>query len=136
MTPALAATSVKVPSWLLWKRAACGGGDLASERVEGGSVDQVDVEPAVVVVVEQGDAGADGFDDEGFCRGPHVVGPGGKASFCGYVLEDDRARFYEAAGGDWAVLGVEDGGVGCSCGGTACLWLGLGLLDGLGLMRE
>ncbi len=39
------------------------GGCLAGFGFEGGAVDEVDVEPAVVVVVEQSDAGADGFED-------------------------------------------------------------------------
>ena len=46
---------------------------LAVERIEGGTVDQVDVEPAVVVVVEQANAGAVGFDDEVFLGHAHLV---------------------------------------------------------------
>ena len=45
-----------------------GCGVFAGEGGGGGSVDEVDVEPAVVVVVEEGYAGADGFDDVLFVR--------------------------------------------------------------------
>ncbi len=57
-------TSVKVPSWLLWKRWLVGGG-LAGLGlgVQLGAVDEEDVGPAVAVVVEDGDAGAGGLDD-------------------------------------------------------------------------
>jgi hypothetical protein len=58
VTPALAATSVKVPSWLLRKRAAWGGVALPVQRVHGRAVHHINVEPAVVVVVDQAHARA------------------------------------------------------------------------------
>ena len=94
------------------------------------AVDEIDVEPAVVVVVEQGDAGADGLEDEFLLGRAHGVVPGGEAGFGGDVLEDDGAGFDEAAGGDGAVFGVEDRGVG-SAGVDAAHGLGWFLRWGL-----
>ena len=80
----------------------CGvrGGFFAVEGVEGRAVDEVDIEPAVVVVVDEADAGAVGFDDEPLLGGAHDVFPAGEASGGGSVLEDDGAGVYYAAGGD------------------------------------
>ena len=100
VTPALAATSVKVPSWLLWKRAAWGGVALPVEGVHRGAVDDIDVEPAVVVVVDEAHAGALGLDDVILCGRAHFVGPVGQAGFLRVVHEDDGAGLHEAAGGD------------------------------------
>ena len=63
---------------------------FAVERVEGRAVDQVDVEPAVVVVVDQADAGAVGLDDELLFRHAHLVDPAGEAGLFGDVLKDHR----------------------------------------------
>jgi hypothetical protein len=61
------------------------------------------------------------------------VVPDGQAGFGGDVLEDHGAGFYEAAGGDGALFGVEDRGVGAAGGYTHGLWGGLRGLRGLGL---
>ena len=88
---------------------------FAGEGVVGGAVDQVDVEPAVVVVVDQADAGAVGLDDEVLLRAcPWCGSRWSRPAFCGDVLKDDRAGFDEAAGGDGAVLAVEDRRVGAA----------------------
>ena len=47
---------MKVPSWLLWKRRFQYFGASFFERRDRGAVDEVDVQVAVVVVIEQGDA--------------------------------------------------------------------------------
>ncbi len=56
-------TSVKVPSWLLWKRWLVGFSLGLRVAVDSGAVDEEDVGPAVAVVVEDGYAGAGGLDD-------------------------------------------------------------------------
>ena len=112
------------------------GGRFAVFGGEGGAADKVDVEPAVVVVVEEGDAGADGFEDDVFLGGAHFVLPGGEAGLVGDVHKDDGAGLDEAAGGDGAVLAIEDGGVGAA-GVDAVFGDGLGALDGArGLLLE
>ncbi len=115
---------------MLWKRAAWGDVRFAGEGVVGGAVHQVDVEPAVFVVVKEGYSRARGFEDELFIGGAHGVMPGGQTGFGGDVLKDDGAGFYEAAGGDGAFFGVEDRGVG-STGVYATHGLGLFLSWGL-----
>ena len=94
---------------------------FAVESVVCGAVDDVDVEPAVVIVVEQGNAGANGFKDVGLLGRAHLVGPLGQAGFFRDVLEDDRAGLDEAAGGDGAVFGVEDRGKDAAGGRSALL---------------
>ena len=113
-----------------------GSGSFASLGFEGGTVDEVNVEPAVVVVVDEAHAGAIGFDDEMLFGSAHGVLPGGEAGFFCDVLEDDGAGFDEAAGGDGAVLLIEDGGVDAtsvdSAGGRGlAAFLGLVGLRGL-----
>jgi hypothetical protein len=39
---------------------------FAVQRIEGGTIDQIDVEPAIVVVIEEGNAAAFGFNDGSF----------------------------------------------------------------------
>ena len=93
-----------------------GWGGFAGERVDRGTVDNIDGEPAGVVVVDEADAGAFGFDDVALVGGSHLVGPVGEACFFADVFEDDRAGFDEAACGDGPVLRVEQGGVGFAGG--------------------
>ena len=88
------------------------GGCLAGERVVGGAVDQVDVEPSIVVVVEQGHTGAGCFQDELLLGRAHGVMPPGQAGLGGDVLKDHGTGFDKAASGDGAFLRVEDRGVG------------------------
>src|SRR6185437_10886007 len=88
------------------EQSGVGRGLLAVEGVEGGAVDEVDVEPPIVVVVDETDAGAIGFDDEVFFGRAHLMDPAGEARLFGDVLEDDGrlAGLDEAAGSDGAVL--------------------------------
>ena len=101
-----------------------GGGGFAVVGVEGGAVDEVDVEPAVVIVVEEGDAGADGFKDVLLFGRAHGVAPGGEAGLFRDVAENDGSGFDEAAGGDGALFGIENGGEGAGGGGSG---LGVGV---------
>jgi hypothetical protein len=58
---------------------------LAEERAVG----EIDVEPAVVVVIEEGDAGAFGFDDVGFVVGIAPDVGSGESGFSGDVEKLD-----------------------------------------------
>ena len=71
-------------------------------RLVGGerrAVQQVNVQPAVVVVVKQGYAGAGSFEDGAFRRRPDVM-KFVEAGLPGDVDEDYRCTIDEAAGGD------------------------------------
>ena len=96
-----------------------GRGDFAGERVVRRSVDEIDVEPAVVVVVEQADSGAVGLEDELLFRRAHVVGPGVEPCLVGHILKNDGAFGDEAAGGDGAILRIVNGGMGSAGAGSA-----------------
>jgi hypothetical protein len=87
-------TSVKVPSWLLWKR-------FFELRGEFLPVDEEDVGPAVVVVVEDGDAGAGGFYDVALAGGGAVDVDDGDAGFGGDV---DEPGWGWVLGGWWVGL--------------------------------
>ena len=79
---------------------------LAVESVEGRAVHQVDVEPAIVVVVDQADARAVRLHDELLLRHAHLVDPAGEACGLGDVLKDHRALIDESTGSDRPLLGV------------------------------
>ena len=83
---------------------------LFAECVEGGTVDEINVEPTVVVVIDQAHAGTVGVDDEAFVGSAHGVGPSRKASGFGHVFKDDRAGVDKAAGGGWSFLRRRGGG--------------------------
>jgi hypothetical protein len=110
-----------------------GRGCLAGKRVVGASVDQVDVEPTVFVVVQQRHTRAWGLEDVLLLRSAHSVVPDGEAGFGGYVLKDHRAGFYEAASGDGALFGVEHRSVGAASRYAHGLWSGLRGLRSLAL---
>ena len=92
---------------------------LAVQRIERGAVDEVDVEPAVVVVVDQAHAGAVGLDDEILLRRAHFVGPAGESGGLGDVLKDDRSGVDESARRDGALLFVIDRGGADTSGNSA-----------------
>ena len=98
---------------------------LAVERVEGRAVDEVDIEPAVVVVVDQANAGAVGLDDEVLLRGAHLVDPAGEPGLFGDVLKDHRAGVDEAARGDGPFLLVVDRGSADAAGDAHSILAGL-----------
>jgi hypothetical protein len=80
------------------------------------AVDEINVEPAVVVVIEEGDAGAGGFDDGGLLRCAGTVMKFVEGGLLGCVEEDDRGVVDEPAGGDGAMEGVANCGVGAPGG--------------------
>ena len=81
---------------------------LAVKRVECRAVDEVDIEPAVVVVVDQADAGSVGLNDEVLLRHAHLVDPAGEPGLFGDVLKDHRPLVDESSGGDGPLLRVVD----------------------------
>ncbi len=112
-------------------RNACFGGDIGEgavvivaeeggmrrrcfpgERIPCAAIDEIDIKPAVIVVVEQSDSGADRLEDERLRRAAHHMVKGAESGFCSDVLKDHRAALDEAARGDGAVLGVEHGFMG------------------------
>ena len=76
-----------------------------------GAVEEIDVEPAVVVVVEKSDAGAGSVDDGGFFRGAGTMVKLVEAGLVGDVDEDHGSAIDEAASGDGAGVGILNGGV-------------------------
>ena len=82
---------------------------LAGERVIGRAIDEVDVEPAVVVVVDKAHAGAVGLQDVLFGAGAHHVLPASQAGRLAHILKNNGAGVDKAACGDGAVLRVVDG---------------------------
>ena len=95
------------------------GEGLSIQRGLGAAVHEVDIEPAVVVVIEQGDAGADAFEDVFLLGRTHDVVPLGQACLCGDVLEDDGAGLDRATLGDGEVVRVGDRRIDAGCAGAA-----------------
>ena len=58
--------------------------------------------------------------------------PAGKPGSRSYILKDNRARLYKAAGGDGTVLAIEDGRLRAGIGHSAAL---SGLHTGLGVLH-
>src|SRR5271170_2399093 len=76
--------------------------------VVGRAIDEIDIQPAVVVIVDKADARSICLDDEFLLRGAHHVSPHCQTRFLGDVLKDDGSVLDEAAGSDGSVLAVED----------------------------
>src|ERR1700730_4682547 len=53
------------------------------------AVNEIDVEPAIVVVIEESDAGAGSVEYRGFFRGAGAVMKAGDAALFGEILEED-----------------------------------------------
>src|ERR1700722_5959400 len=67
-----------------------GGGPSVGKAFESGSIDEEDVRPSIVVVIEDGDAGPGGFDNV-FFRGQAAENVGeGQSCLFGHVNEIDR----------------------------------------------
>ena len=99
---------------------------LACEPVIAGTVDKVNIQPAIVVIVQQGDSGTVFLDDELLLKRPHGVVPSGESSFLGDVVKDNRPAVHETTGGDWPLLGIKHGSSRGS-GGHDTLRTGCGL---------
>jgi hypothetical protein len=101
------------------KERSVGRSRLAGHGVVACAVDEIDVEPSVVVVIDKADARTNCLDDEVFLAGSQLVGPYGQARFLGDVLKDDSAVLDEAARSDGSVLAVEDRRVGSASSRSA-----------------
>jgi hypothetical protein len=82
------------------KKRSMGRRGLAADGIVGGAVDQVDVEPAVVVVIDQADARAIGFEDVLFLGRAHDMTPAGEPCSRGCVSEDHGALVDKSTGRD------------------------------------
>ncbi len=89
------------------------------ERGLGAAVHEIDIQPAIVVVIQEGDAGADAFEDVFLVGRTHDVMPFGQACLGGDVLEDDRASLDRATLCDGQVVRVGDRGIDAGCAGAA-----------------
>ena len=83
---------------------------LSVERREGGAIHQVDVEPAVVVVVDQPDAGARGLDDELLLPRAGAMMKLIQSGLLRDVRKYDRCAVHKPTCRDRAGLGVLDRG--------------------------
>src|SRR4030088_2776742 len=104
------------------KYRSLGGGRFSVHRVNGGPIDEINVEPAIVVVVDQAHTGAVCLNDVMLLRRPHGVLPASQARFLGYVLKDYRAAFDEPPSSDWPVFAVEHRCVNPACVHSTRLW--------------
>ena len=80
---------------------------FARKRIVSRAVHQINVKPAVIVIVQKTDARALGFQNKTLFGSARRVMPARKSSSCGNILKDYGAGFYKAAGGDGAVLAIE-----------------------------
>ena len=82
---------------------------LPAQCVDGRSIHQVDVEPAVVVVVEKADARTLGLDNDLLRGSAGRIVPPCQAGLFGCIHENNRACLDETASGDGTMLAVELG---------------------------
>src|SRR5271154_2697167 len=80
---------------------------LAVESLEGRAVDEIDIEPAIVVVVDQSNAGAICLQDELLVGVAHLMRPMRDARLLGDVLKDDRPQGDESPGSDRTLVAVK-----------------------------
>src|SRR5271168_3151344 len=80
---------------------------FTSLRFVGGAIHEIDIEPSIVVVIDQCNAGTNRIDDEFLGRIAHVRMPGPKSRLFGDVLEDDGAVFNKSACSDWTMFLVQ-----------------------------
>src|SRR5579859_3140702 len=76
-----------------------------------GTVEEINVEPAVVVVIEESDAGARGVDDGGFFGRTGAVVEFIETRLLCDIEKNDRSTIHKPACGDGAGEGVFDGSV-------------------------
>ena len=100
---------------IIVKQHGSGRGLVSFECRDGRTIQKIDIEPAVVVIVEQGNAGARSFDDRFFFWSSGTMVKFIEAGEFRYVLKDDRRIVHEAARCDRARLGVFNGSM-CGAG--------------------
>ena len=88
------------------KEHGAGYWSLPPFRLSGRAVQEIDVQPAIVVVVNQGDARAGSFDNGCFLRSSRAVVKNVQASLLCDIRKHDWSAIDEAAGGDWSRLSI------------------------------
>src|ERR1700730_12064062 len=79
---------------------------LSIQRIECRAVDDIDIEPAIVVEVDQADARTIGLNNEVFLWHAHFVAPATESGLLRGVFEDDRALVDKPARRDGPILRV------------------------------
>jgi hypothetical protein len=74
---------------IVMEESRVGRGGLAGKRIVCGAVHQINVEPAVIVIVQETNAGAFGLEDEALLRRACRVMPARKSRGLGNILEDE-----------------------------------------------
>ena len=87
---------------------------LTFEGRESGTVQKIDVKPAIVIVVEQSDARTRSLDDRTFFLRAGTMMKLGQSGLFGDVSKYDGSTVHKAACGDGARLRVFDRGPGCA----------------------
>src|SRR5713101_8761516 len=79
---------------------------LSIQRIECRAVHEIDIEPAIVVEVDQADARTIGLNKEVFLWHAHFVAPATESGLLRGVFEDDRSLIAKPAGRDGSILRV------------------------------
>src|SRR5690348_9353407 len=87
----------------------------AFERCERRAIHQINVEPAVIVVIEKADARTIDFDDRGLLRRACTMFERGEAGLSCVVLVDDRGAVDKTARSNWAMTRVVNRRVLAAC---------------------
>src|SRR5258708_6914424 len=89
------------------------------QRIECRAVHKIDIEPAIVVEVDQADARTIGLNNEVFLWHAHFVAPTTESGLLRGVCEDDRPLIDKPAGRDGPILRVINRSRGYSRGNSA-----------------
>src|ERR1700734_818351 len=98
-------------------------GCLSAPGVEGRTIDEINIEPAIVVVVDQAHARTVRLDDKTLVWRAHRVLPNSQARFLCDVLKDGGTSLDEAPSGDRSMFTVENRRMRSPSVDSARLWL-------------
>jgi len=82
-------------------------GGFARKRIISRSVHKINVQPAVIVIIQKTHTRSLGFKNEALFRSARRVMPACKTGLFGNILKDNWTGLYEAARRDGAVLAIE-----------------------------
>src|SRR5260370_6786660 len=85
---------------IVMKKRGMGSLFPAIEGIESRAVYQINIQPTVVIVIKQRDAGSIRVDDERLLRRPHLVAPASEPRGPGDVLENHWPGVHKASGSD------------------------------------
>src|ERR1700733_703950 len=88
---------------------------LSGHGIVSRPTDQINVEPAVVVIIEQRYSRTYGLDDESVFGRAHYVPPARQSGFLRDVLEDDGPAVYKSPGGNRSLFAIKHSRM-CSAG--------------------